>query len=111
MARTVAQAVSTAPAPSPAVAPPPGNPRFPLLDSIRGLAVLVVIGFHVSAITGVPHGPFPPAPAGIDAPASDRPGKFTVELQATDRISKKTAKLSLPLTSVEQKSNRGAAEK
>src|SRR5436309_15274196 len=52
MARTVAQAVSTAPAPSPAVAPPPGNPRFPLLDSIRGLAVLVVIGFHVSAITG-----------------------------------------------------------
>ena len=43
--------------------------------------------------------------------ALNRPGKFTVELQATDRISKKTAKLSLPLTSVEQKSNRGAAEK
>ena len=26
--------------PSPAVAPPPGNPRFPLFDSLRGLAVL-----------------------------------------------------------------------
>jgi peptidoglycan/LPS O-acetylase OafA/YrhL len=34
------------------VAPPPGHLRFPLLDSIRGLAVLVVIAFHVSSITG-----------------------------------------------------------
>jgi hypothetical protein len=43
--------------------------------------------------------------------ALNRPGKFTLELQATDRISKKTAKLSLPLTSLEQKSSRSAAEK
>jgi hypothetical protein len=43
--------------------------------------------------------------------ALNRPGKFTIELLASDRISKKTAKLSLPLTSVEQKSSRSAAEK
>jgi hypothetical protein len=43
--------------------------------------------------------------------ALNRPGKFTIELQASDRISKKTAKLSLPLTSVEQTSSRNAAEK
>ena len=39
-------------APSPAVTPPPGNPRFPLFDSLRGLAVLAVVTFHVSLITG-----------------------------------------------------------
>ena len=27
-------------APSPAVAPPPGNPRFPLFDSLRAIAAL-----------------------------------------------------------------------
>ena len=39
-------------APSPAVAPPPGNPRFPLFDSLRGLAVLAVVVFHVFLLTG-----------------------------------------------------------
>jgi peptidoglycan/LPS O-acetylase OafA/YrhL len=39
-------------APSPAVAPPPGNPRFPLFDSLRGLAVLAVVTFHVALVTG-----------------------------------------------------------
>jgi peptidoglycan/LPS O-acetylase OafA/YrhL len=39
-------------APSPAVAPPPGNPRFPLFDSLRGLAVLAVLAFHVFMLTG-----------------------------------------------------------
>jgi peptidoglycan/LPS O-acetylase OafA/YrhL len=39
-------------APSPAVAPPPGNPRFPLFDSIRGIAVLIVVLYHVGAVTG-----------------------------------------------------------
>jgi peptidoglycan/LPS O-acetylase OafA/YrhL len=39
-------------APSPAVAPPPGNPRFPLFDSLRGLAVLGVVVYHVFAFTG-----------------------------------------------------------
>lgn len=39
-------------APSPAVAPPPGNPRFPLFDSLRGIAVLFIVAFHVAEITG-----------------------------------------------------------
>jgi peptidoglycan/LPS O-acetylase OafA/YrhL len=38
--------------PSPALAPPPGNPRFPLFDSLRGVAVLSVLTFHVASITG-----------------------------------------------------------
>jgi peptidoglycan/LPS O-acetylase OafA/YrhL len=38
-------------APSPAVAPPPGNPRFPLFDSLRGLAVLAVVVSHVFIFT------------------------------------------------------------
>jgi peptidoglycan/LPS O-acetylase OafA/YrhL len=41
------------PAPSPAVAPPPGNPRFPLFDSLRAVAVLFIMVFHVASITGV----------------------------------------------------------
>lgn len=39
-------------APSPAVAPPPGNPRFALFDSLRAIAVLGVLTFHVTSITG-----------------------------------------------------------
>jgi len=39
-------------APSPAVAPPPGNPRFALFDSLRAIAVLSVLTFHVFAISG-----------------------------------------------------------
>ncbi len=52
----MAVAASTEPdapsAPSPAVAPPPGNPRFPLFDSLRAIAVLAVVTFHVTSITG-----------------------------------------------------------
>jgi peptidoglycan/LPS O-acetylase OafA/YrhL len=40
-------------APSPAVAPPPGNPRFALFDSLRGLAACAIVAFHVGSITGV----------------------------------------------------------
>jgi peptidoglycan/LPS O-acetylase OafA/YrhL len=39
-------------APSPAVAPPPGNPRFPYIDSVRAIAVLSVLVYHVAAVTG-----------------------------------------------------------
>jgi peptidoglycan/LPS O-acetylase OafA/YrhL len=38
--------------PSPAVTPPPGNPRFALFDSLRGIAVLCIITYHVTSITG-----------------------------------------------------------
>ena len=44
--------VPTAEAPSPAVAPPPGNPRFALFDSLRAIAVLAVITFHVVSLSG-----------------------------------------------------------
>lgn len=39
-------------APSPALAPPPGNPRFALFDSLRAVAILLIIAFHVATITG-----------------------------------------------------------
>jgi peptidoglycan/LPS O-acetylase OafA/YrhL len=39
-------------APSPAVAPPPGNPRFALFDALRAIAVLAVVTFHVFALSG-----------------------------------------------------------
>ncbi|HEV7750742.1 MAG TPA: acyltransferase [Baekduia sp.] len=35
-----------------ALQPPPGNPRYPLFDSCRGLAALSVLLFHVGAIGG-----------------------------------------------------------
>ncbi len=38
-------------APSPALEPPPGNPRFPLFDGLRGIAVLGILSFHVSEFT------------------------------------------------------------
>ncbi len=38
-------------APSPALAPPPGNPRFPLFDGLRGIAVLGILAFHSAELT------------------------------------------------------------
>jgi peptidoglycan/LPS O-acetylase OafA/YrhL len=40
----------------PVVEPPPGNPRFPLFDSIRGVAVLMVVVVHGGYISGAAHG-------------------------------------------------------
>jgi peptidoglycan/LPS O-acetylase OafA/YrhL len=48
----VAETLPLPNAPSPAVAPPPGQPRFALFDSLRGIAVLCIIAYHVSSITG-----------------------------------------------------------
>lgn len=40
--------------------------------------------------------------------ALNRPGKFTVELNAVDNVNKKTAKLTLPITVMEQKASAGS---
>jgi peptidoglycan/LPS O-acetylase OafA/YrhL len=37
---------------SPAVQPPPGNPRFELVDAMRGIAVMLTIFCHTAGITG-----------------------------------------------------------
>src|SRR3954471_25084362 len=36
----------------PAVAPPPGNPRFPLFDGLRAIAAFSVLLYHTSAYSG-----------------------------------------------------------
>jgi peptidoglycan/LPS O-acetylase OafA/YrhL len=38
-------------APSPALAPPPGNPRFPLLDAMRAFAALAIVMTHTAGVT------------------------------------------------------------
>ncbi|GAC1441997.1 MAG: acyltransferase [Solirubrobacteraceae bacterium] len=37
---------------SPAVQPPPGNPRFPLVEGMRGIAILMVLVSHTLGATG-----------------------------------------------------------
>jgi peptidoglycan/LPS O-acetylase OafA/YrhL len=36
--------------PSPALAPPPGNPRFPLLDSLRAIAAFAIVFTHTASV-------------------------------------------------------------
>jgi peptidoglycan/LPS O-acetylase OafA/YrhL len=40
------------PRPPDAVAPPPGNPRFPLLDPLRGVAALCILTTHAAGLSG-----------------------------------------------------------
>src|SRR3954447_26858620 len=42
-----------APACPPALTPPVGNPRFPALDAVRGVAALMVVLFHAAEASGV----------------------------------------------------------
>lgn len=49
---TAANRATVSEAPSPALAPPPGNPRFPLFDGLRAIAVLGVFTFHVFEFSG-----------------------------------------------------------
>lgn len=39
----------------PNLTPPPGNPRFPLIDALRALAALMIVGVHVRASIGIGH--------------------------------------------------------
>jgi peptidoglycan/LPS O-acetylase OafA/YrhL len=52
VADSLAPDPAAAPPPSPAFAPPPGNPRFPLLDGLRGFAVLGILSYHTAQLTG-----------------------------------------------------------
>jgi len=38
-------------APPPALAPPPGNPRFPLFDGLRAIAAISILGLHAIVFT------------------------------------------------------------
>jgi peptidoglycan/LPS O-acetylase OafA/YrhL len=44
--------VAAVPAAEPVVAPPPGNPRFPLMDSLRAIAALSVLVTHTGFLSG-----------------------------------------------------------
>jgi peptidoglycan/LPS O-acetylase OafA/YrhL len=48
----VSQAPSSGPGPEPVVAPPPGNPRFPLVDGLRAIAAISVLVFHAAFHSG-----------------------------------------------------------
>ena len=52
MVATASRVEGASRAPSPALEPPPGHPRFPLFDSLRAIAALAVLVFHVCALTG-----------------------------------------------------------
>lgn len=53
------------------VAPPPGNPRFPLMDSLRAVAALGVLVSHVTIFTGnVQHRAWGVIPGNLDVGVS-----------------------------------------
>jgi peptidoglycan/LPS O-acetylase OafA/YrhL len=55
-------------APEPVVAPPPGEPRFPLLDAVRGMAAIAVVLAHAGGATGTVDKPvYGPLVANLDA--------------------------------------------
>ena len=45
-------------APPPVVAPPPGHPRFPLVDALRAIAAIAVVIVHAGGLTVTPLGGF-----------------------------------------------------
>jgi peptidoglycan/LPS O-acetylase OafA/YrhL len=49
-------AVDRQPEAPPVVAPPPGHPRFPLLDAMRAIAVLCVVLTHTGFLSGLNEG-------------------------------------------------------
>src|SRR6266540_1504291 len=49
---TQAYAVDAVSAAEPVVAPPPGNPRFPLMDSLRAIAAISVLLTHTGFLSG-----------------------------------------------------------
>lgn len=54
MSATVAPAAPGAAADAPpALAPPPGHPRFPHVDGVRAIAALAIVAVHVFAFSGV----------------------------------------------------------
>src|SRR5438270_13135939 len=54
---------------SPAVRPPPGNPRFPMLDGMRTVAIVIVVFAHVTVMTGAVYSAWGFLP--MNAPVAD----------------------------------------
>src|ERR1700748_2465920 len=50
--RAQAYALAVSSRPPEALAPPPGNPRFPLLDPLRAVAALSIVATHTAGLSG-----------------------------------------------------------
>src|ERR1700754_2902995 len=50
--RAQAYALAVSSRPPEALAPPPGNPRFALLDPLRAVAALCIVGTHTAGYVG-----------------------------------------------------------
>lgn len=51
LSRPVPAPASSSPAPGAALVPPPGNPRFPLLDAMRGIAAVMIVLSHTAGVS------------------------------------------------------------